>query len=82
VPLPTIAGRGPLAGANGCGGAVVHGPSRHSVPGYEDLKHPVFGRGARDRAARQAARLCADGGGGLVFSGAGPVVLAIASKSG
>jgi hypothetical protein len=59
LPLPTILGRGPLAGGCGFVGAVVHGTSRHSGLGYDDVKHPVFGNGVRDMVARQASRLCA-----------------------
>jgi len=43
VVLPTIWARRPRAGGCGYGGAVVQGTSRHSVLGYEDVKHPFFG---------------------------------------
>jgi hypothetical protein len=55
LPLPTISGRGPLAGGCGLGGGVVHGISCHSLLGNVDLKHPCFGRGTRDMVARHPA---------------------------
>jgi hypothetical protein len=30
--------------------------------GYDDVKHPFFGNGTRDMVARQASRLCSEGG--------------------
>src|SRR6516225_8233226 len=61
LPLPTVSGRGPRAGGYGRAGAVVHGTSCHSVLGYEDVKHPFFGRGTRAMPLCQSCRVFADG---------------------
>jgi hypothetical protein len=66
-PLPTVRGRGPRAGGFGTAGGVVHGTSCHSVLGYEDVKHPFFGRGTCVMPARQSFRLCV--GGACVVAG-------------
>ncbi len=70
MPLPTWSVRPlPRAGGYGRAGAVVHGTSCHSGLGYEDVKHPFFGRGTRAMPLCQSCRLFVDGSG--VVDGAG-----------
>src|SRR5215831_9992609 len=62
MPLPIWSARPPpRAGGYGIAGAVVHGTSCHSVLGYEDVKHPFFGRGTRAMPLCQSCRVFADG---------------------
>src|SRR6266446_5621924 len=62
MPLPIWSGRPPpRAGGYGRAGAVVHGTSCHSAFGYEDVKHPFFGRGTRAMPLCQSCRVFADG---------------------
>jgi hypothetical protein len=77
LPLPTVSDRRPpRAGGYGRAGAVVQGSSRHSVVGYEEVKHPFFGRGTRSMPLRQSCRLFADGGRVVAAGGVGPGVCA------
>lgn len=55
VPPPTIFGPGPLAGSSGRCGPTAHGTSRHTVLGYDALKHPFLGKRARNMEDRQAS---------------------------
>src|SRR6266851_7965074 len=71
LPFPTVSGRGPRAGGYGRAGAVVHGTSCHSGLGYEDVKHPFFGRGTRAMPLRHSCRLFAGGGGVVADGGVG-----------
>jgi hypothetical protein len=65
LPSPTVLGPTPARFAavskcgdtTGYGGAVLHGTSCHSVPGYDALKHPLVDEGVRDMELRQASRL-------------------------
>src|SRR6266436_2834126 len=43
LPLPTMLGRGPLAGGFGYFDGTLQGTSFHSFSGYDALKHPFFG---------------------------------------
>ena|SRR5439155_14552109 len=74
LPLPTMLGRGPLAGGFGYFDGRPQGTSFHSFSGYNARKHPFFGSGTLLIASCQSFR--SRNSSGESWLGAGAVVVA------
>jgi hypothetical protein len=58
LPFPMTLGRGPLRGGFGNFDGGLHGTSRHSLFGYEAVKHPFFGTGTLPMSFSHSCRRC------------------------